>query len=193
MDNFNSCSCQIRYVGLLSCKIACRKTPEGNPCRRSQAVGNNSEVRFEKIRQNAGIKHAYIFLTSSMPGSAAQAKALALGFVTSKSKRGTNETRVKTCRDCGLELCTGTLCHLGHYEFHTRLILDEDELEAEEKGFSLKGVIAAANAKPDKKAEEAKVRARRAAKKGPSLKAMLTAAKPRAKKKKKKKAKQKTE
>jgi hypothetical protein len=65
--------------------------------------------------------------------------------------------------------------------------LDKDELAAEEKGFSLKSIIAQANAKPDAKEAERKVRERREKKKGPSLKAMITRAKPRMKKRKKKK------
>jgi hypothetical protein len=121
-----------------------------------------------------------------MPGSSSQAKALSLGFMISKSKKGTMETRIKTCRECGLELCTGAWCKLCHYEFYTRAVLDKEELEAEEKG-TLKGIIAQANAKPDKKGDRAKVKKRRDAKKGPSLKALITSHKLKGKKKKKKK------
>lgn len=58
-----------------------------------------------------------------------QAKAaMANGFISYKSKRGTLETKVKSCMECGLELCTGVWCRLGHYEDYTRAIMDKNEL-----------------------------------------------------------------
>lgn len=153
----------------------------------SEAKALAHVIRFVQLFRTYPISEIIEICThfSQMPGSSGQAKAIALGFITSKSKRGTMETKIKTCRECGLELCTGAWCRLGHYDYYIREILDKDELEAEEKGFSLKGVIAQANSKPDAAAAEEKVRARRRAKKGPSLKAMISAVKPKKKRKKK--------
>ncbi|CAL8096797.1 unnamed protein product [Orchesella dallaii] len=72
-------------------------------------------------------------IMSSVIGTPATTYLIALGFVTTRSKRGAMETRLKVCKKCGLELCTGAFCKNYHYEGYTRMILDKDELENQEQ------------------------------------------------------------
>ncbi|ODN02840.1 hypothetical protein Ocin01_03856 [Orchesella cincta] len=72
-------------------------------------------------------------IMSSVVGTPAVTYLIALGFITTRSKRGAVETKLKVCKNCGLELCTGAFCKVYHYEGYTRMILDDDELENQEK------------------------------------------------------------
>jgi len=85
-------------------------------------------------------------IMSSIVGTPATTYLIALGFITTRSKRGALETRLKACKECGIELCSGAFCKVFHYEGFTRMIMDKDELEnqeAEELAF-LKQVSGAA-------------------------------------------------
>ncbi|ODN02838.1 hypothetical protein Ocin01_03854 [Orchesella cincta] len=70
--------------------------------------------------------------TSGAPGSQQHAIMASMGIIIIKTKRGGTETRIKTCKECGDELCTGALCKEFPYESYTRMILDKDELERQE-------------------------------------------------------------
>ncbi|CAL8096794.1 unnamed protein product [Orchesella dallaii] len=72
-------------------------------------------------------------IMSSVIGTPATTYLIAVGFVTTRSKRGAIETRLKMCKNCGLELCTGAFCKVYHYEGYTRMLLDDDELENQEQ------------------------------------------------------------
>jgi len=149
------------------------------PLNRMEEDYFNRIVDLGKFRQNTRIQEAKALATtlSKIIGSSVQAKAASLGFMVIKSKKGTVETLMKCCKECGQELCSGKFCKLQLYEAYARVIMDDDELEAEEKGFSLKAVIDQANASKDLKANAASVaKARSNKKKKPSLKAMLVKA-----------------
>ncbi|CAL8096800.1 unnamed protein product [Orchesella dallaii] len=70
--------------------------------------------------------------TSGAPGSQQHAIMASMGIIIMKTKRGGTETRIKTCKECGDELCTGAFCKEFPYESYTRMILDKDELERQE-------------------------------------------------------------
>ncbi|ODN02837.1 hypothetical protein Ocin01_03855 [Orchesella cincta] len=72
-------------------------------------------------------------IMSAIVGTPATTYLIAIGFVTSRSKRGAMETKLKVCKNCGIELCTGAFCKVYHYEGYTRMILDKDELENQEQ------------------------------------------------------------
>jgi hypothetical protein len=86
---------------------------------------------------------------SGAPGSQSNAIMLSMGIVVVKSKRGGVETRIKTCKECGLELCPGILCrgiknhiiefwlevcYLAEfpYDSYTRMLVDKDDIEKED-------------------------------------------------------------
>jgi len=176
----------VRLADLFSVAIHWKMLTDYRPVNKKEEDYFNRMIDLGKFKRDTKIQEAQQLADSmsNIPGSNAQVKALAMGFVMYKSKRGTAETKLKSCKDCGLELCTGIYCKLQVYDAYSRVILDKDELEAEEnKGFSLKNVIAQANApKGGAGAKDAKKKT--PAK--PSLTAMIFKAKKKKRKKKKK-------
>lgn len=94
-------------------------------------------VELGKLRVSTRKYEAKLMASTSHGLPAAQAELRSLGIIVSKTKRGTLETRIKTCRECGDELCNGKWCKEFPYEAYTRMIMDKNDLaneEAEELG-----------------------------------------------------------
>jgi len=94
-------------------------------------------VELGKLRLSTGKYEAKVLASLSHGLPAATAELHSLGIVVSKTKRGTTETRIKTCRECGEENCNGKWCKEFPYESYTRMIMDKTDLaneEAEELG-----------------------------------------------------------
>jgi hypothetical protein len=180
----------VRMADLFTVDIHWKMLTDYRPCNRTEEDYFNRIVDLGKFKRDTRIAEAQQVMNSisSVPGSSVQAKALAMGFVVYKSKRGTLETKMKSCKECGLEMCTGVYCKLQIYDSYSRVILDKDELEAEDgKGFSLKNVIAQANnTKQPGKKEPARSRRKNETTAKPSLSAMIFQVRKRKRKKKKK-------
>ncbi len=89
-------------------------------------------VELGKLRINTARHEAKVLAANSVGLPSAQANLINLGIVASKNKRGFTETRIKSCKECGEELCTGKWCKEYPYESYTRMMLDKDELERQE-------------------------------------------------------------
>lgn len=126
---------------------------------------------------------------SGAPGSQSNAILMSMGVVVLKTKRGGTETRIKTCKECGDELCTGIYCKEFPYDSYTRMLLDKEELErqeAEEAGLADSGSRRGSKHKPGgSNAANQKNKGSKAGAKGPTGGSKLKTAKLKRKKKKK--------
>lgn len=127
-------------------------------------------------------------IMSSLIGTPSSTYLIAIGFTTIRTKRGAMETRLKSCKNCGLELCTGAYCKLYHYELFTRMIMDKDELENEEREEMafLKQVTKSAAGGPESSSKaDAKTKKGGASSQGKRLKMQIKKVKRKKKKRKK--------
>lgn len=127
-------------------------------------------------------------IMSTIIGTPAVTYLIAVGFISTRSKRGAMETKLKVCKICALEMCDSKMCKLFHYEDFTRMIMDKDELESQDqdelaflKEVSKTGTTAGPGAAGASKAAAQK----KSSEQGKKLKMQIKRTKKRKKKKKK--------
>jgi len=89
------------------------------------------KLRLQTRKQEAKKLEA---ATSGAPGTQSAALMASMGIIVRKTKKGVTEKCIKTCKECGEELCNGMYCKDFPYESYTRMILDKDDPEDDASG-----------------------------------------------------------
>lgn len=123
----------VRLEDLAAVDISWRMLTMLRPKNRLEEEIFNRLVELGKLRLGTRKLEAKILeaATKVAPGSQSYAILASMGIIVMKTKRGSTETRIKTCKECGGEIECG-YCKDFPYESYTRMMLDRDELEAEE-------------------------------------------------------------
>ena len=122
----------VRLEDLAAVDISWRMLTMARPKNKLEEDIFSRIVELGKLRVNTIRHEAKVLESHSVGLPAAQANLINLGIIVSKNKRGFTETRIRSCKECGEELCSGKWCKEYPYESYTRLMLDKDELEKQE-------------------------------------------------------------